>query len=51
MKVKYHSDTDTLCIEIYQAEVDATRDLYEHTLLELDASRRLCAITLALGRI
>lgn len=46
MNVKYFSDTDTLYIELYPAEVDETRDLDEDTLLELDASGRLCAITI-----
>ncbi|MDE2787264.1 MAG: DUF2283 domain-containing protein [Chloroflexota bacterium] len=46
MKVKYFSDTDTLYIELYQAEVDETRDLDEDTLLDLDAAGRLCAITI-----
>ena len=46
MKVKYFSDTDTLYIDFYQAEVDETRDLEGDTLLELDAASRRCAITI-----
>lgn len=46
MKVKYFSDTDTLYIELYQAAVDETRDLDENTLLDLDDSGHLCAITI-----
>ena len=46
MNVKYFADTDTLYIELYQAEVDETRDLDEDTLLDLDAAGRLCAITI-----
>ncbi len=46
MKVKYFSDTDTLYIELYTAAVDETRDLDENTLLDLDASGCLCAITI-----
>ena len=42
----YLADTDTLYIELYPAEVDETRDLGEDTLLELDASGRLCALTI-----
>ena len=46
MNVRYFTDTDTLYIELYPAEVDETRDLDENTLLELDASGRMCAITI-----
>ena len=46
MKVKHFSDTDTLYIELHQAEVDETLDLDEDTVLELDAAGRLCAITI-----
>ena len=46
MKVKYFSDTDTLYIELYAAEVDETRDLDENTLLDLDHTGGLCAITI-----
>ena len=46
MNVRYFTDTDTLYIELYPAEVDETRDLDEETLLELDTDGRLCAITI-----
>ena len=46
MRIKYLGDSDTLYIKLYPAEVDETRDLDEDTLLELDAARRLCAITI-----
>ena len=46
MKVKYFSDSDTLHIELYAAAVDETRDLDENTLLDLDDTGRLCAITI-----
>lgn len=46
MNVKYFTDTDTLYIELYPAEVDETCDLDEDTLLELDTAGRLCAITI-----
>ena len=46
MKIKYFRDTDTLYIELYPAEVDETRDLDENTLLDLDQSGNLCAITI-----
>lgn len=46
MKVKYFSDTDTLYIEFYPAEVEETRDLDEDTFLDLDAAGRLCGLTI-----
>jgi len=45
MKIKYYTDTDTLYIEFRQAPVAETRDLDENTLLDLDASGNICAIT------
>lgn len=46
MKMSYFDDTDTLYIEFRAAEVVETRDLYENTLLELDAKGQIIAITL-----
>ena len=46
MKVNNFSDTDTLYIELCTAAVDETRDLDENTLLDLDDTGRLCAITI-----
>ena len=45
MKIKYYTDTYTLYIEFRQAPVAETRDLDENTLLGLDASGNICAIT------
>jgi len=46
MKIKYFQDTDTLYIEFRSAEVSQTKDLDENTLLELDSSGNICAITI-----
>lgn len=45
MKVTFFSDTDTLYIEFKPGSIAETRDLDENTLLEVDASGRICAIT------
>lgn len=45
MKIKYFADTDTLYIEFRVATVAETRDLDENTLLDLDATGNICAIT------
>lgn len=45
MKVTFFSDTDTLYIEFMPGSVAETRDLDENTLLDLDATGRICAIT------
>ena len=45
MKVKYFEDTDTLYIEFRGDAISQTRDLDEDTLLELDASGHICAMT------
>ena len=45
MKVTFFSDTDTLYIEFMPGAIAETRDLDENTLLELDATGRICAIT------
>lgn len=50
MKSKYFESTDTLYIELCQAPVDETRDLYENTLLDLGGGGRLCAITIEQAR-
>lgn len=46
MKVSYFADTDTLYIELSDSGVAGTRDLDEHTLLELDAAGNMVAITM-----
>ncbi len=45
MKVQYFKDTDTLYIEFRAVDVAETRELDEHTILDLDARGRVCAIT------
>lgn len=46
MKLRYFEDTDTLYIELRQAEVFETRDLDENTLIEVDGEGQLVAITI-----
>jgi uncharacterized protein YuzE len=46
MKIKYFQDTDTLYIELRQAEITDTRDLDEDTVLDLDRDGHVCAITI-----
>ena len=46
MKVKYFEDTDTLSIELRSSLVTETRDLDENTLIDLDASGEMVAITI-----
>ena len=50
MKIKYFQETDTLYIELRQAEVVETRDLDENTLLDLDRNGNICAITIEHAR-
>jgi uncharacterized protein YuzE len=45
MKIKYFEDTDTLYIEFRQGEIVETRDLDENTILDLDRSGNIRAIT------
>lgn len=45
MKIRYFEDTDTLLIELRAAAVAETRELDENTLVDLDASGSICAIT------
>lgn len=45
MKIKYYADTDTLCIEFREGPVVETRDLDENTVLDVDASGNISAIT------
>ena len=45
MKVRYFADTDTLLIELRNVPVVETRDLDENTILDLDGSGQVCAIT------
>ena len=46
MKVQYFPDTDTLYIELCHDTVRETRDWDENTLLDLDETGRICAITI-----
>lgn len=46
MKIKYFQGTDTLYIEFRSAEIAETRDLDENTLLDMDSSGNICAITI-----
>lgn len=46
MRIRYFSDTDTLWIELRDAEVAETRDLDESTLVDLDAAGSICSITI-----
>ena len=46
MKVRYFEDTDTLLIEFREAPVAESRDLDENTVLDLDATGNICAITM-----
>lgn len=45
MKMSYFDDTDTLYIELTQAESVETKDLDENTLLDYDADGNVIAIT------
>jgi uncharacterized protein YuzE len=45
MKVKYFKDTDTLYIELSAQNITETKDLDENTVLDLDQSGNICAIT------
>lgn len=45
MKIQYFAETDTLYIEFLDGVVQETRELDEDTVLDLDASGRMCAIT------
>jgi uncharacterized protein YuzE len=46
MKVKHFQDTDTLYIELRNADVAETRDLDENTLLDFDREGAICGITI-----
>jgi uncharacterized protein YuzE len=46
MKIRYFEDTDTLYIELKPGVVAETRDLDEDTLVEVDASAHMVAITI-----
>ena len=46
MKVKYYQDTDTLYIEFKLGDIAESRDLDENTILDLDSTGNICAITI-----
>lgn len=45
MKIQYFEDTDTLYIEFHDVEIIESRDLDEHTLIDVDSCGKICAIT------
>lgn len=45
MKVSYFEDTDTLYIEFRGGDIVESNDLDENTILDVDASGNVCAIT------
>lgn len=45
MKMSYFDDTDTLYIEFKEDSVVETKDLDQNTILDLDASGNIVAIT------
>lgn len=46
MKIKYFQDTDTMYIEFRAADIVESKDLDQDTVIDLDASGQICAITL-----
>lgn len=46
MKVRYFEQTDTLLIELKEAQVAETRDLDENTVLDVDGEGNICTITI-----
>ena len=46
MKLQYSGDTDTIYIEFCADAISESCDLDENTLLELDATERLCSMTM-----
>jgi uncharacterized protein YuzE len=46
MKIRYFEQTDTLLIELRDAEVVETRDLDENTILDVDKDGNICSITI-----
>lgn len=50
MNIKYFQDTDTLYIEFRKGEIAETRDLDENTLLDVDSSGNIVAMTMEHAR-
>ena len=45
MKISCFDDADTLYIEFRDTDMTESRDLDEHTVLDVDAKGNICAIT------
>ena len=45
MKIHYFKETDTLYIEFRDVPVSESRDLDEHTVVDVDEKGDICAIT------
>lgn len=50
MNIKYFQETDTLYIEFRKGEISETCDLDENTLLDVDASGQIVAMTIEQAR-
>lgn len=50
MNVKYFQDTDTLYVEFHKGKISETRDLDENTLLDVDATGNIVAMTIEHAR-
>jgi uncharacterized protein YuzE len=46
MKIKYFQETDTLYIELRDAEIVETRDIDENTQIDVDTAGAMCGITI-----
>jgi uncharacterized protein YuzE len=46
MRIKYFPQTDTLYIELRDAEIAETRDIDENTQIDVDAKGTMCGITI-----
>ena len=50
MKIKYFEDTDTLYIELSDAEVAETKELNENLYIDLDAEGKVVSLTIEHAR-
>ncbi|MFA6310399.1 MAG: DUF2283 domain-containing protein [Sterolibacterium sp.] len=50
MNIKYFQNTDTLYIEFRKGDIAESRDLDENTLLDVDASGNIVAMTIEHAR-
>lgn len=46
MKIRYFPDTDALLLELRDVAIAETRDLDDNTIVDLDESGDICAITI-----